>query len=67
MFARVRGTKVGVHGEGSFIINVNNIKSIEVLRDSKILYLLGDNYGITLREEDFEKLERILNTEDCTK
>ena len=66
MFVKVRGTKVGVHGEGTFIANTDNIKSIEVLGDSRILYFTGDTYGITLRNEDFNKLYLLLNPEDCT-
>ena len=66
MFVKVRGTKVGVHGEGTFIVNTDNIKSIEVLGDSRILYFTGDNYGVTLRNEDFNKLYLFLKPEDCT-
>jgi len=66
MFVKVRGTKVGVNGEGSFIVNTDNVRSIEVLRGTKILYLVGDNYGITIRDEDFEKLNAFLAPEDFT-
>ena len=66
MFIKVRGTKVGVHGEGIFIVNVDNIKSIEVLKDTKILYLVGDTYGITINDIDYENLEKKLTIEDCT-
>ncbi|MCL2335345.1 MAG: hypothetical protein FWC57_04710 [Endomicrobia bacterium] len=65
MFVRVRGTKVGVHGEGAFVVNVDNIKSIEILRDTKILYMVGDSYGITLNDVDYENLEKKLSIEDC--
>ena len=66
MFVKVRGTKVGVNGEGVFIVNVDNIKSVEVLRDTKILYMTGDSYGITLNDSDFERLSGILDARDCT-
>jgi hypothetical protein len=66
MFVKVRGTKVGVHGEGIFVINTDNVKSIEIIGDTKVLYLLNDNYGITLRDEDFCKLYMFLNPEDFT-
>ncbi|MDR2192705.1 MAG: hypothetical protein LBO62_07510 [Endomicrobium sp.] len=66
MFVKIRGYKVGVHGEGAFIVNTDNVKSIEVLGDVKILYLSGDNYGITVRGEDFDKLYAFLNPEDFT-
>ena len=65
MFVKVRGTKVGVNGYGVFIVNTDNIKSVEVLGDSKILYLLGDTYGITLIEDDFENLEKMLDVKNC--
>ncbi|MDR1942474.1 MAG: hypothetical protein LBQ47_09135 [Endomicrobium sp.] len=66
MFVKVRGTKVGVNGEGVFIINTDNIKSIEVLRDAKILYFVGDSYGITLHNDDFDRLNAFLKPEDFT-
>ncbi len=66
MFLKVRGTKVGVHGEGTFIVNLDNIKSIEVLRDTKLLYMVGDPYGITLNNSDYENLSGILDVRDCT-
>ena len=65
MFVKVRGTKVGVNGVGVFIINTDSIKSIEVLGDAKILYLLGDTYGITFINGDFENLEKILDIKNC--
>ena len=65
MFVKLRGTKVGVSGYGVFVVNVDNIKSIELLGESKILYLLGDTYGITLINDDFEKLEKILDIKNC--
>ncbi|MCL2390127.1 MAG: hypothetical protein FWD54_03635 [Endomicrobia bacterium] len=65
MFVKVRGTKVGVNGFGVFVINVDNIKSIELLGDTKILYLLGDAYGITLINDDFENLVKILDIKNC--
>lgn len=66
MFVKVRGTKIGVNGEGTFVVNVDNIKSIEILKDTKILYLIGDIYGITLNDADYENLEKKLTIEDCT-
>ncbi|MDR1695269.1 MAG: hypothetical protein LBR69_01355 [Endomicrobium sp.] len=65
MFVKVRGTKVGVNGVGVFVVNRDNIKSIELLGDSRILYLLGDTYGITLINEDYERLEKFLDVKSC--
>lgn len=67
MFVKVRGTKAGLHGEGEFIVNIESIKSIEILLgENKILYLFDDTKGITLRDEDFEKLYPLLEVKDCT-
>ncbi|MDR1196438.1 MAG: hypothetical protein LBL00_08190 [Endomicrobium sp.] len=67
MFVKVRGTKAGVHGEGEFIVNVDSIKSIEVLLgENKILYLFDDAKGIMIRDEDFNRLYPLLEIKDCT-
>lgn len=67
MFFKIRGTKAGVHGEGEFIVNIESIKSIEVLLgENKILYLFDDAKGIMIRDEDFDRLYALLEIKDCT-
>ncbi|MDR2426622.1 MAG: hypothetical protein LBD46_05530 [Endomicrobium sp.] len=67
MFVKVRGTKAGVHGEGEFIVNLESIKSIEVLLgENKILYLFDDSKGIMIKDEDYERLYSLLDVKDCT-
>jgi hypothetical protein len=68
MFVKVRGTKAGVNGEGEFIVNLESIKSIEVLLgENKIMYLFDDAKGIMLKDEDFQRLYPLLEIKDCTK
>ena len=67
MFVKVRGTKAGVHGEGEFLVNIESIKSIEILLgENKIMYLFDDPKGIMIKDEDFQRLYPLLEVKDCT-
>jgi hypothetical protein len=67
MFIKVRGTKAGVNGEGTFIVNTESIKSIEILLgENKIMYLLDDPKGIMIKDEDFQRFYPLLEVKDCT-
>ncbi len=67
MFIKIRGIKAGMNGEGEFIVNTESIKSIEVLlAENKIMYLFDDPKGITIKDEDFNRLCPLLDIKDCT-
>ena len=67
MFVKIRGTKAGMNGEGEFIVNTDNIKSVEVLFGGhKLMYLLDDAKGIIIDDADFLRLCAILEIKDCT-
>ncbi len=65
MYIKIRGTRIGINTEAEFIINMKQLKTIEVLRDTKIAYLVGDTNGIILNDVDFENLKSKIEIIDC--
>ena len=66
MFVKIRGTKIGFYAGGQFIVNTDQIISIGMLGESRILYLADDQKGIMVDNDDFERLYAALEVKDCT-